>query len=76
MQYLILNYISNECLRALFFIFSKRRVYSMTDDIIKLYRLVRKILKEAPDEYYCSKKEIEFYTELQKFYESLNKLEH
>jgi len=48
----------------------------MTDDMIKLDRLVRKILKEAPDEYYCSKEEIEFYAELRNFYEFLNKLEH
>lgn len=48
----------------------------MTDDMIKLYRIVRKILEEAPDEYYCSKKEIEFYAELRNIYEYLNKLEH
>lgn len=48
----------------------------MTDDMIKLDRLVRKILKEALDEYYCSKQQNEFYAELQNIFEYLNKLEH
>ena len=54
----------------------KRRDYSMTDHMIELDRRVRRILKEAPNECYCSKDEIEFYAELQNIYEYLTKLKH
>ncbi len=48
----------------------------MTDHMIELDKRVRRILKEAPDECYCSKDEIEFYAELQNIYEYLTKLKH
>ncbi len=48
----------------------------MNDDFKQLHDLAIKILKEAPDEEYCSKEENEFYVELQNIYEYLNKLEH
>lgn len=76
MQHIILNHISNECLRALFFIFSKRRVYSLSEDFKQLHTLTGKILKEAPNEENCSKEQNEFYAELQNIFEYLNKLEH